>query len=206
MLIRVASTRADIPRTGEGIAFVHGEIEPKVSAMDGNRGFAMALDRSSGRYVGIAAWTDRDALEASGHDAPGLIADLTRRLSGSEPSVEVFELLLVHRVKPVRVGYWGRLLRLEVPRRDFARAVQKFEETVPAVFEHHAGLAGIILVGDRASGVLENVIWYDSVHVLRESASYAREARELLVADVPTLEYVELAELEVVIAEIQDLF
>ena len=45
MLIRVVTTRADVPRTGEGIAFVHGEIQPQVAAMDGNRGFAMAVDR-----------------------------------------------------------------------------------------------------------------------------------------------------------------
>ena len=45
MLIRVVTTRADVPRTGEGIAFVHGEIQPQIAAMDGNAGFAMAVDR-----------------------------------------------------------------------------------------------------------------------------------------------------------------
>jgi hypothetical protein len=206
MLIRVATTRADIPRTGEGIAFVHGEIEPKISAMDGNRGFAMAVDRSSGRYVGIAAWTDREALAASGHDAPGLIADLARRLHGSKPSVEVYDLLLAHLVKPVRIGYWGRFARLEVPRRDFARAVQRFKDTVLAIFDRYDGLASIILFGDRTSGVLENIVWYDSVHVLRGSAASAQEVRELLVADVPTVRFVEHSELQVVIAEMQTLF
>ena len=58
MLVRVVTTRADVLRTGEGIAFVHGEIQPRVAAMDGNRGFAMAVDHSSGRFFGIAAWTD----------------------------------------------------------------------------------------------------------------------------------------------------
>ena len=106
MLIRVVTTRADVPRTGEGIAFVHGEIQPEIAAMDGNAGFAMALDRSSGRYVSIAAWTDSEALEASGHGAPRLIADLVRRLHGSVPSVEVFDLVLAHVAKPVRLGYW----------------------------------------------------------------------------------------------------
>jgi hypothetical protein len=206
MLIRVATTRADIPRTGEGIAFVHGEIEPKISAMDGNAGFAMAVDRSSGRYVGIAAWTDREALAASGHDAPGLIADLAQRLHGSKPSVEVFDLLLAHLVKPVRVGYWGRFARLEVPGRDFARAVQRFKDTVLAIFGRYDGLASIILFGDRTSGVLENIVWYDSVRVLRGSATSAQEVRELLVADVPTVRFVEHSELQVVIAEMQTLF
>ena len=121
MLIRVVTTRADVPRTGEGIAFVHGEIQPQIAAMDGNAGFAMAVDRSSGRYVSIAAWTDAEALEASGHGAPRLIADVARRLHGSEPSVEVFDLVLAHVVKPVRLGYWGRLTRFEVPVPDLAR-------------------------------------------------------------------------------------
>ena len=31
--------------------------------MDGNSGFAMAVDRLSGHYVSIAAWTDPEALE-----------------------------------------------------------------------------------------------------------------------------------------------
>jgi hypothetical protein len=204
MLIRVATTRADIPRTGEGIASVRGEIEPKISAMDGNRGFAMAVDRSSGRYVGIAAWTDGEALEASGPDAPGLIADLARRLHGSKPSVEVFDLVLAHVVKPMRIGYWGRCARLEVPVPDFARAVRRSQETLLAVFDHYEGLAGILLFADRTSGVLENIVWYDSFRVLRGSAARAREERQLLAADVPTLRYVEISELEVVIAASQE--
>lgn len=206
MLLRVVTTRADIPRTGEGIAFVHGEIEPKISAMDGNRGFAMAVDWSSGLYVGIAAWTDPEALKASGHDAPELIADIARRLHGSKPSVEVFDVVLAHVVKPVRIGYWGRFTRLEVPVQDFARAVQRSKETVLAMFDRYDGLAGIILFVDWTSGVLESITWYDSLRVLRGSATRAEEVRELILADVPTGNYVELCELEVVIAEIEKVF
>jgi hypothetical protein len=206
VFIRVATTRADIPRVGDGIAFVHGEIEPKVSAMDGNKGFAMALDRSSQRYVGIAAWTDSEALEASGHAAPGLIADLARRLHGSTPSVEVFDLVLAHVLKPVRVEYWGRLTRLEVPVQHLPRAVQRLQQATLAVFEHCAGLAGILLFVDGTSGVLESIDWFDSLRALRASADRAREVHELLVADVPAVRYVELSELEVVIAETLGLF
>jgi hypothetical protein len=203
MLIRVVTTRADVPKTGEGIAFIHGEIQPKIAAMDGNAGFAMAVDRSSGRYVGIAAWTDPEALEASGHGAPDLIADLARRLHGSEPSVEVFDLVLAHVVKPVRLGYWGRLARLEVPAEDFSRATQRFQQVVLALFERYDGLAAIILFVDRVEGVLESIIWYDSLRVLRGSASRTQELRDLLVAEIPTITFVEDSELEAVIAEMQ---
>ena len=205
MLIRVVTTRADVPRTGEGIAFVHGEIQPQVAAMDGNRGFAMAVDRSSGRYVGIAAWTDHGALKASGADAPDLIAHIARRLHGSEPSVEVFDLVLAHVVKPVRIGYWGRWARLDVPVRDLARAESKYGQLALAWFERYDGLAAIVVFVDRVAGVLESIFWYDSLHALRASASRTRELRDLLVADVPTTRFVDDSELEAVIAEMSEL-
>jgi hypothetical protein len=205
MLIRVVTTHAGVPRTGEGIAFVHGEIEPKIAAMDGNRGFAMAVDRSSGRYVGIAAWSDPQALEASGHGAPDIIADLARRLHGSEPSVEVFDLVLAHVVKPVRLGYWGRMTRLEVPARDVARATEKFGQLVLAFFERYDGLAAIILFVDRERGTVGNILWYDSLQNLRDSAGRTQEMRDLLVADVPTMRFVDDSELQVVIAEMTGL-
>jgi hypothetical protein len=208
MLIRVVTTGARIPRTGERIAFVHGEIEPKVSAMDGNRGFVLAVDHSAGRYVGIAAWSDPEALEVSGRDAPDLIAELVGRLHGSEPAVDVFDLVLAHVVKPPRVGYWARLTRLEMPMQDVPRAVHRFKELVQALFarydERYDGTAAIVVFVDRASGVLENLMWYDSLRVLRGTADRARELRELLVADVPTVRVVEVSELEVVIAETQE--
>jgi hypothetical protein len=205
MLIRVVTTWADVPRTGEGIASVHGEIQPKIAAMDGNAGFAMAVDRSSGRYVSIAVWTDAESLEASGQGAPGLVADLARRLHGSEPSVEVFDLVLAHLVKPVRLGYWCRLARLEVPVPDLARAAQRFQQWVLAVFEGVAGLAAVILFVDRTTGVLECIMWYDSLHHLRSSASRTQELRDLLVADIPTIRFVEDCELETVIMEMDEL-
>jgi hypothetical protein len=205
MLIRIVTTRADISPTGEDIAFVHGEIQPHIAEMDGNKGFAMALDRSSGRYVGIATWSDAETLEASGQGGLDLIADIARRLHGSEPSVEVFDLVLAQVVKPVRVGHWGRLVRSEVPVRDSARGTQRFARLLPALFEHHDGLAAIVLFADRSRGALGCVIWCDSLHVLRRSASRTEELRELLVADVPTMRFVEDSELEAVIAEMTEL-
>jgi len=205
VLIRVVTTRADIPRTGEGIAFVHGEIQPRVSAMDGNSGFAMAVDRSAGRYVSVAAWTDAEALEESGHSAPDVIADVVRRLHGGRPSVEVFELVLAHVVKPVRVGYWGRLVRVEVPVENLARAAQRFTEVVLALFERYDGLAAIIVFVDPVQGTLECLTWCDGLRVLRASAPRARELRDLLLAEIPTMRFGEDSELEAVIAEMTQL-
>jgi hypothetical protein len=173
--------------------------------MDGNSGFAMAVDRSSGRYVSVAAWTDAKALEASGQSAPGVIADVVQRLHGSDPSVEVFELVLAHVVKPVRVEYWARLVRVDVPAEDLPRAVQRFTEVVLALFERYDGLAAIVVFVDRVEGALECLTWFDSLPSLRASASRSRELRDLLVAEIPTMRFGEASELEAVIAEMTQL-
>ena len=202
MLIRVVITRADIPRTGEGIAYVHGEIQPKVAAMQGNTGFALAVDHASQRYIGLAGWAEEDALTATADQAAGLISDVARRLSGTEPEVEVFDLAVRHAVKPLRIGYWGQLTRMTVSSSDIDRMVKRFRETALPVFERDDGLAAIDLFVNRASGVAGSAIWFDGVQVLRRSRPLVEEMQELLAEDVPTLAIVEDAEIEVVIAEI----
>jgi hypothetical protein len=93
-----------------------------------------------------------------------------------------------------------------VPPQDFSRAVHAFQKTVLAMFDMYDGLASIVVFVDQRSGVIGNIIWYDSLHVLRGSATRAGEVRELLVAEVPTVRCVEVSELEVVIAEMQEVF
>jgi hypothetical protein len=74
-----------------------------------------------------------------------------------------------------------------------------------AWFERYDGLAAIVMFTDRIEGVLESIIWYDSLHVLKSSGSRIQELRDLLAADIPTIRFVEDSELEAVIAEMNDL-
>ena len=161
----------------------------------------MALDRSSGRYIGLTAWTDDEAVKANVDRTAGLVSDAARRLGGSEPSVEVFDLAVAHSVKPLRVGYWGRFTRVEIPVDDLDRAVLGFRDTALPLFEGYEGLAGVNLFVNQMSGVAESVIWFDSLHRLRCSAARSQEMQKLLTANLPTLKIVDVAELEVVIAE-----
>jgi hypothetical protein len=88
---------------------------------------------------------------------------------------------------------------------DLVWAAQKFRQWVLALFDRYDGLAAIILFADRTSGVLECIIWYDSLQVLRGSASRTQELRDLLVADIPPIRFVEDVELEAVITEMSGL-
>jgi hypothetical protein len=161
----------------------------------------MAVDHSSGRYIGLVAWADDEAVKANADRAASLIGDVARRLGGSEPSVEVSDLAVAHSVKPVRVGYRGRLTRVEITVDDLDRTVLRFGETALPLLEGYEGLAAVDLFVNRMSGVAESLIWFDNLHVLRCSKPRSPEMQKLLAAIVPTLRIVEVAELEVVIAE-----
>jgi hypothetical protein len=79
--------------------------------------------------------------------------------------------------------------------------VLRFRDTALPLFEGYEGLAAVNLFVNRMSGVAESVIWFDSLHVLRSSKPRWQEMQKLLAAVVPSLKIVEVAELEVVIAE-----
>ena len=74
-----------------------------------------------------------------------------------------------------------------------------------AWFERYDGLAAIVAFVDRAGGVLESIVWFDSLRSLRGSASRTQELRDLLVADIPEMKVVDDVELHAVIAEMTGL-
>ncbi len=121
MLIQVRITPATLPRTGEGIAFVRGEIGPAITAVNGSRGFLMAMDHSAGAFVAMAAWSDSAVLAAHEDLVPGLVAEATRHLHNGESTIEVFDLAVSHVVKPLRIGYWGRVTRIHSLQRNRTR-------------------------------------------------------------------------------------
>jgi hypothetical protein len=63
-------------------------------------------------------------------------------------------------------------------------------------------MAAVILLVDRAAGVLQSLVWFDRLPALRGSAARSRELHDLLVTAVPGVTTVEEPEIEVVIAEL----
>ena len=201
MLIQLRITPATLPRNGEGIAFVRGEIGPAITAVNGSRGFLMALDHSSGTYVAMAAWADRAVLDAHEDLVPGLVAEATRHLHSGESTFEVFDLAVSYVVKPLRIGYWGRFTRIQVPAAESDRAAQRFRDTVVPGHDHDDGLAAISLLLNRDTGSGYAASWYDSLPRLRAVQERGEESGQLLIAGTPAFTALAARELHVVITE-----
>ena len=103
MHVRVITVQGDPAKVDDGISFVRDEVGPKMEQMPGSRGLSMWVERSSGRAVVASFWDDADALKASEAGSVGFRADGAARLGG-QPTVEVFEMAVLHRVEPVQPG------------------------------------------------------------------------------------------------------
>lgn len=201
MLIQLRIAPATLPRTGEAIAFVRGEIGPKVTALNGSRGFLMALDHTSGAYVAMAAWSDRATLETHDDLVSELVAEATRHLHSGESAIEVFDLAVSLIVKPLRIGYWGRLVRIQVPAAESDRAAQRFRDTFVPGHDGDDGLAAISLLLNPDTGAGFAASWYDSLPRLRGMQQRGEESGQLLISGEPAFTAIERRELHVVITE-----
>ncbi len=192
---------AEIPRTGEGIAFVNGEIGPVVSAMEGNESFVLALDHSAGRYVCWSVWSSPESLAAYADRAVALAVDIVEHLHTGEPTTEASEVLFTHSVKPLHLGNWGQLTRAQMLVDDLDRAVRFLGDTILAWFENQSVPIDIVAGVNRTTGASQALICFETLKALRESEPRLEELRGMLVKAIPGVSFTEISELQVVIAE-----
>lgn len=199
--MQLTVAQGEFARTGDGIAFVNGEIGPEVSAMEGNERFGMALDHASSRYVYWSVWTDPQSLAVNAERATQMAGDVIKHLPSHDPVTETFDLVYTHSAKPVHVGNWGNLTRVQIPIAELDRAVRFFTAIVVAWFENQTGPIDIIMGVDTATGDCRSLICYDTLRDLRDNEPSTQELQGVLATTIPGAKITEISELQVVIAE-----
>ena len=203
MYVRVTSTQADPARLEDGIAYIRDEVLPKTKLMKGSLGSVVGVDRSSGRGSLMSCWTDRGALDATSQAVVGMRSAAARRLDGSDTTVETFEIVHLHLVKPAEPGSCTRTTRAEMPPEDVDRALQSFKDTVVPFFEKDDGICAVMVMVNRETGVLQTSITVEDREALEASRGRAQEVRDLITAAIPSVKIVEVFELEVVISDLR---
>jgi hypothetical protein len=203
MYVRVTSAQADPARIDDGIAYIRDEVLPKTNLMKGSLGAVLGVDRSSGRGSFMSCWADRAGPEASHQAVVGMRAAAARRVGGSDTTVETFEIAVMHLVKPVLPGSYTTTTRAEVPPEDIGRALQSFKDKVVPYLEKYDGLEAVMVLVNRENGLFQSLMALENREALEASRGRARELRDLITAVLPTLQIVEVFDLEVVIWELQ---
>lgn len=76
------------------------EIEKKVTALPGNKGFYYFVDRETGHTMSLTLWESEEALKASAGPTKQLREQLTQPTGAKVVSVDEFETVLM----PVEMG------------------------------------------------------------------------------------------------------
>jgi hypothetical protein len=183
MYARSVTFRARPGSIDEGTAFVRDKVMSATKAMDGFVGLSMICDRESGRCIATSAWSTLDALNSSEH----LMEPLRRRgaeIFGSRPSVDRWELAVVHRHAASGAHACVRCTWISVGTRGLTDAIDTYRMTTLAALEEIDGFCSASLMVDRATGRAVSSVTFASRDAMAASRPAADALRTRTTADM----------------------
>ena len=95
MHARVTTLQLDPGKIDDAVAGLEQNDIPMFKGLDGFKGFTLAVDRSSGKAIGLSYWESEDAMMASEEAVKDARAGAAERGGASaEPQVERFEVAI----------------------------------------------------------------------------------------------------------------
>ena len=160
----------------EGIGYVADEVMPAITAMDGCIGLSMLVNHDSGRCIITSAWDDVASMHAS-EGAVKPFRDRGRELFGGDPSVEEWEIALMHREHRTGASTYARCTWLSVEPARADEAVAFFRSAVLPALEDVDGFCSASLMVNRDTGQAVASVTWDSPQALAASRKRAAALR-----------------------------
>lgn len=167
----------------EGIAYVRDEVMPDLMAMEGCTGLSMICDRESGRCVITSAWSSKEARDNSDQ----LVQPKRQRgaeIFGAQPSVDVWDIAVVHRHAPSGEGACVRCTWLSMDTAGVASAIDTYRMTLLPALEEMDGFCSASLMVDRATGRAVSTATFASRDAMVASRAAAQGLRTRTAQDV----------------------
>ena len=167
----------------EGVAYVRDEAMPALTAMDGWTGLSMICDRESGRCIITTAWSTKEELDASDQL---MMAKRERgaEIFGAKPSVDVWDIAVVHRRAASGEGACVRCTWLSVDTAGITHAIDTYRMALLPALEEIDGFCSASLMVDPATGRAVSSVTFASRDALVASRSAAEGLRTRTVGDI----------------------
>jgi hypothetical protein len=134
-----------------GIAHVRDEVMPALQGMDGCVGMSLLVDRESGRCIATSAWETKEAMLASAERVRPL-RNRAAEIFGGSPSVEEWELVVLHRDHPTHEGACVRATWAKLEPDQLDGGIEYYKASVLPAMEELEGFCSASLMVDRATG------------------------------------------------------
>jgi hypothetical protein len=184
----------------EGIAYVRDEVMPAAMAVQGCVGLSMICDRESGRCITTSAWSTRDALNGSGKSMLPLLRH-GGEIFGSAPSVDLWEIAIVHRHGVSGEDACVRCTWLNLDPSGLSDSIETYRLTMLPALEEMDGFCSASLMVDRATGRAVSSATFASREAIVASRPAAERLRSRTAEDVGTT-VADIQEFELVLAHL----
>lgn len=184
-----------------GIAHVRDEVMPALREVDGCVGVSLLVDRESGRCSATSAWQTREAMHASAEQVRP-VRDRAAQAFGGSPTVDEWEIAVLHRDHSSGPGACVRATWLTVRPDQFDRAIAFYRESVLPAIEELDGFCSASLMLDRASWRAVSSSTFDSLEAMERNGDAARSLRTTRLRDLGADQY-DVGEFELALAHLR---
>jgi heme-degrading monooxygenase HmoA len=184
-----------------GIAHVRDVVMPALEKVDGCLGMSLLVDRGSGRCIATSSWETEQAMRAS---ANGIrpIRDKAAQTFGGSPTVDEWEIAVLHRDHPSGPGAGVRATWLKVRPDQFDRAIEFYRQSVLPAIEELEGFCSASLMIDRTSWRAVSSSTFDSLEAMQRNEERARSLRTARLRDLGADQF-DVGEFELAIAHLR---
>jgi hypothetical protein len=184
-----------------GIAHVRDVVMPALQKVDGCLGVSLLVDRGSGRCIATSSWDNEQAMRASAREIRP-VRDQTAQTFGGSPTVDEWEIAVLHRDHPSSPGAGVRATWLTVRPDQFDRAIEFYRESVLPAIEELEGFCSASLMIDRTSWRAVSSSTFDSVEAMQRNEERARSLRTTRLRDLGADQF-DVGEFELAIAHLR---
>ena len=181
-----------------GIAHVRDVVMPALREVDGCVGVSLLVNRESGRCIATSAWETREAMHASAERIRP-VRDQAAHAFGGSPTLDEWEIAVLHRDHPSGPGAGVRATWLKVRPDQFDRAIAFYRESVLPAIEELEGFCSASLMLDRASWRAVASSTFDSLAAMERNEDQARSLRTTRLRDLGADQY-DIGEFELALA------
>jgi hypothetical protein len=184
-----------------GIAHLRDEGMPALQRIDGCVGLSLLVDRESGRCIATTSWETQQAMLASA-DQVRPVRDRVTQTFGGTPTVDEWEIAVLHREHRSGAGACVRATWLTVRPDQFDRAIQFYRESVLPAVEELEGFCSASLLLDRTSWRAVASSTFDSTDAMQRNGDQARSLRTARLRDLGA-DQLDVGEFELAIAHLR---
>lgn len=184
-----------------GIAHVRDVVMPALREVEGCVGMSLLVDRESGRCIATSSWETQEAMHA-GAQRVRPVRDQAAQAFGGSPTVDEWEIAVLHRDHRSGPGACVRATWLKVRPDQFDRAIAFYRDSVLPAIEELEGFCSASLMLDRESWRAVSSSTFDSIEAMERNGDAARSLRTARLRDLGADQY-DVGEFELALAHLR---